>query len=72
MILNWLPQSVMVKQIIKDSAYRPQSNFLPQAPQRGNGPVISQKPSTRLQKEREREREGETKAEGVAVSAVAV
>ncbi|KAH7038652.1 hypothetical protein BKA57DRAFT_539701 [Linnemannia elongata] len=69
MILNWLPQSVMVKQIVKDSAYRPQSNFLPQAPQRGNGPVISQKPSTRLQKEREEE---EKRAEGAAVSAVAV
>ncbi|KAF9540551.1 hypothetical protein EC957_003989 [Mortierella hygrophila] len=69
MILNWLPQSVMAKQIVKDSAYRPQSNFLPQAPQRGRGPVISQKPSTRLQKEREEEVK---KAEGVAVSAVTV
>lgn len=69
MILNWLPQSVMVKQIVKDSAYRPQSNFLPQVPQRGNGPVISQKSSKRLQKEREEE---EKRAEGAAVSAVAV
>jgi len=60
----------MVKQIIKDSAYRPQSNFLPQAAQRGNGPVISQKPSMHLQKEREKGEE--TNAGGVAVSAVAV
>ncbi|KAF8942933.1 hypothetical protein BGZ47_005972 [Haplosporangium gracile] len=50
-ILNWLPKSIMFKQIVKDSAYRPQANFLPQAPKRGTAPVILQKPSKRIQDE---------------------
>jgi hypothetical protein len=52
-ILNWLPKSIMFKQIVKDSAYRPQANFLPQAPKRGTAPVILQKPSKRIQDEKD-------------------
>ncbi|KAF9097523.1 hypothetical protein BGX23_008601 [Mortierella sp. AD031] len=39
-ILNWLPKPLMFTQIIKDSAYRPQTNFMPQALKRGSAPVI--------------------------------
>ncbi|KAK3815807.1 MAG: hypothetical protein J3R72DRAFT_498111 [Linnemannia gamsii] len=41
MMLNCLPLSVIIKQTIKDPAYRPQANFLPKAPQRGHGIVAS-------------------------------
>ncbi|KAF9088614.1 hypothetical protein BGX23_007235 [Mortierella sp. AD031] len=47
-IFKWMPSSVMQKQIIQSSAYRPQANFLPQVPHRGSGAIISQKPSKRL------------------------
>lgn len=42
-------------QIVKDSVFRPQANFLPQAPKRGTADVISQPPSKRLLKEEEAE-----------------
>ncbi|KAF9135810.1 hypothetical protein BG015_003219 [Linnemannia schmuckeri] len=34
-VFNWLPKSTMQKQLQKNTAYRPQANFLPQAPKRG-------------------------------------
>ncbi|KAF9088617.1 hypothetical protein BGX29_002266 [Mortierella sp. GBA35] len=61
LILNWFPKSVMIKQIVRDSVYRPQVNNLPQAPKRGSIPIMSQKPSRRLQEEQ---------AKKVAASAV--
>ncbi|KAF9105915.1 hypothetical protein BGX29_011031 [Mortierella sp. GBA35] len=39
-ILNWLPKPLMFTQIVKDSAYRPQTNFMPQALKRGSASVI--------------------------------
>ncbi|KAG0311381.1 hypothetical protein BGZ97_011902 [Linnemannia gamsii] len=50
-VFNWLPDSVIGAQLVKDSAYRPQANFLPEAPKRGTAPVLPQKPSRRLQEE---------------------
>ncbi|KAF9090281.1 hypothetical protein BGX23_006121 [Mortierella sp. AD031] len=52
-VLNWVPASMQSRQIVKDSAYRPQVNFLPQVPHRGSStvPVISQKPSKRANKD---------------------
>ncbi|KAG9061268.1 hypothetical protein KI688_007606 [Linnemannia hyalina] len=41
------------KQLIKDTAYRPQANFLSQAPKRGTMDVIPQRPSKRIEKEKE-------------------
>ncbi|KAK5827751.1 hypothetical protein F5H01DRAFT_332179 [Linnemannia elongata] len=52
-VFNWLPKSVQNKQMIKDTAYRPQANFLPQAPKRGSMDVIPQRPSKRIEKEKE-------------------
>lgn len=41
-----------MKQLLKDTAYRPQANFLPQAPKRGTMITIHQQPSKRTQKEK--------------------
>ncbi|KAF9154673.1 hypothetical protein BG015_000275 [Linnemannia schmuckeri] len=49
MVLHWIPASMQSKQIVKDSAYRPQANFLPQIPKRGTVPYFQQKPSKRLE-----------------------
>lgn len=51
-----MPKSVQKKQFIKDTAYRPQANFLPQAPKRGTIEIITQQPSKRMQKEEEEAR----------------
>ncbi|KAF9120293.1 hypothetical protein BGX30_003255, partial [Mortierella sp. GBA39] len=55
-VFNWLPKSIQKKQLLKDTAYRPQANFLPQAPKRGTMEMISQQPSKRIQKEKEEEK----------------
>jgi hypothetical protein len=55
-IFNWLPNSVIGAQLVKDSAYRPQANFLPQAPKRGTIDVLPQKASRHIQKEEETRR----------------
>lgn len=44
---------MQMKQLLKDTAYRPQANFLPQAPKRGTMETIPQQPSKRVQKEEE-------------------
>ncbi|KAG9061267.1 hypothetical protein KI688_007605 [Linnemannia hyalina] len=51
-VFNWLPKSFQHKQLIKDTAYRPQANFLPQVPKRGTMDVIPQRPSKRIEKEK--------------------
>ncbi|KAF9101331.1 hypothetical protein BGX29_005778 [Mortierella sp. GBA35] len=51
MIFNWLPSHMLGKQAAKAAAYRPQANFLPQAPKRGTADVLPQKPSKRIQEE---------------------
>lgn len=48
-----MPKSVMRRQLSKDTAYRPQANFLPQAPKRGTLDIIPQWPSKRIQNEKE-------------------
>lgn len=56
-----------MNQLRKDSAYRPQANFLPEALKRGTLGIISQQPSKRLQKEKEEE---EAKMKATYVAAV--
>ncbi|KAK3839491.1 MAG: hypothetical protein JOS17DRAFT_798956 [Linnemannia elongata] len=51
-VFNWLPQSFQRKQMSKDTAYRPQANFLPEAPKRGSLDVIPQWPSKRIEEEK--------------------
>ncbi|KAG0293458.1 hypothetical protein BGZ96_002800 [Linnemannia gamsii] len=52
-IFNWMPKSIQMKQIEMSTAYRPQANFLPQAPRRGTLETTPQKPSKRIQNEDE-------------------
>ncbi|KAG9061264.1 hypothetical protein KI688_007602 [Linnemannia hyalina] len=52
-VFNWVPESLQLKQLLKGTGYRPQANFLPQAPKRGTMDVIHQKPSKRIEKDRE-------------------
>jgi hypothetical protein len=67
-VFNWMPKSIQMKQLTRDSAYRPQANFIPEAPKRGTTDIIRQWPSKRIQKEKE---EAEKKA-AVAGTAAAV
>ncbi|KAF9146902.1 hypothetical protein BG015_011478 [Linnemannia schmuckeri] len=46
-VFNWLPESIKRKQLLKDTAYRPQANFLPLVPKR--------EVFKRIQKEKEEE-----------------
>ncbi|KAH7058041.1 hypothetical protein BKA57DRAFT_448422 [Linnemannia elongata] len=48
-VFNWMPKSLRNKQLAKDTGYRPQANFLPQAPKRGTLEIIPQWPSKRVQ-----------------------
>ncbi|KAG0294842.1 hypothetical protein BGZ97_004960 [Linnemannia gamsii] len=66
-IFNWLPASVQKKQLIRDSAYRPQAVFLPPAPKRGTMDVTPQRPSKRVQQEVE---EQESKKRAAAAAAL--
>ncbi|KAF9125791.1 hypothetical protein BG015_004826 [Linnemannia schmuckeri] len=50
-VFNWMPKSILNKQLVKDTAYRPQANFIPLAPKRGTIDIIPQAPSKRAQKE---------------------
>ncbi|KAF9916735.1 hypothetical protein FBU30_001176 [Linnemannia zychae] len=52
-VFNYLPNSLKDKQLRKDTAYRPQANFLPQAPKRGTLEKIPQKPSKLMNKKNE-------------------
>ena len=56
---------MQMKQLLKDTAYRPQANFLPLAPKRGTMETIPQKPSRRIQEEAEA---AKNKASGAAVT----
>ncbi|KAF9900791.1 hypothetical protein EC991_006894 [Linnemannia zychae] len=51
-VFNWMPKSMQKKQLTKDSAYRPQANFIPEAPKRGTVDIIPQWPSKRIQEEK--------------------
>lgn len=61
-VFNWLPKSLQRKQMSKDTAYRPQANFLPQAPKRGSLDIIPQRPSKRIEKEKEEAAKNEAAA----------
>ncbi|KAF9119113.1 hypothetical protein BGW39_000560 [Mortierella sp. 14UC] len=52
-VFNWMPKSIQRKQVSKDTAYRPQANFLPLAPKRGTLDIIPQRPSKRIQQKEE-------------------
>ncbi|KAF9924892.1 hypothetical protein FBU30_005235 [Linnemannia zychae] len=52
-VFNYLPNSIKEKQLRKDTAYRPQANFLPLAPKRGTLDIITQQPSKRAEKKNE-------------------
>ncbi|KAF9148295.1 hypothetical protein BG015_009985 [Linnemannia schmuckeri] len=51
-VFNWMPNSITQKQLNKNTAYRPQANFLPQAAKRGTMATIPQQPSRRIQREK--------------------
>ncbi|KAG0052522.1 hypothetical protein BGZ90_006469, partial [Linnemannia elongata] len=72
-VFNWLPKSMQKKQLLKDTAYRPQANFLPQAPKRGTMDTVPQLPSKRIQKEKEEEEaKKQAVVDGSVTSATAV
>ncbi|KAG0282407.1 hypothetical protein BGZ96_000518 [Linnemannia gamsii] len=48
-VFNWTPNFIQQKQLNKNTAYRPQANFLPQVPKRGSMPTIPQRASKRKQ-----------------------
>lgn len=51
-VFNWTPNSITQKQLNKNTAYRPQANFLAQAAKRGTMATIPQQPSKRIQREK--------------------
>lgn len=63
-MFNWTPNSVTQKQLNKNTAYRPQANFLAQAAKRGTMATIPQQPSKRIQREK-----AEAKKKAAAVPA---
>ena len=50
------------RQVFKDLMYRPQCSFLEQAPQRGSGFVLPQKPSKRFEEEKKRQQQAQSVA----------
>ncbi|KAG0208921.1 hypothetical protein BGX28_000240 [Mortierella sp. GBA30] len=50
-IFNYMPKSVLMRNVTKGTALRPQAVFLPFVPNRGTCPVFSQKPSKRYMEE---------------------
>ncbi|GJJ68648.1 hypothetical protein EMPS_00994 [Entomortierella parvispora] len=58
-VLNWIPQSIKLKEIRRGSAYRPIVTFLPPPPQRGTIVLLPQKQSVRYEKEQKKKQEEE-------------
>ncbi|GJJ68682.1 hypothetical protein EMPS_01028 [Entomortierella parvispora] len=56
-ILNWVPESLKLKEIRKGAAYRPMVTFLPPIPKRGNIDLLPQKPSARYEREQKKKEE---------------
>ncbi|KAF9582726.1 hypothetical protein BGW38_010839 [Lunasporangiospora selenospora] len=46
-VFNFVPQFIFTRQVLSDTAYRPQATFLPRAPKRGTVSIAPQKPSKR-------------------------
>ncbi|KAF9926892.1 hypothetical protein FBU30_003613 [Linnemannia zychae] len=61
-VFNYVPESLKEKQLYKDTAYRPQANFLPQAPKRGTIDIIPQKPSKHSEKKIQEQGKGTSAA----------
>ncbi|GJJ68679.1 hypothetical protein EMPS_01025 [Entomortierella parvispora] len=55
--LNWVPESLKLKEIRKGAAYRPMVTFLPPIPKRGKIDILLQKPSKRYEREQRKKRE---------------
>ena len=60
-VLKYLPKSILQRELIKGSVYRPQVNFLPLVEPRGSGPVLAQLPSKRYTREQQEKAKNEQK-----------
>ncbi|GJJ68680.1 hypothetical protein EMPS_01026 [Entomortierella parvispora] len=58
-VLNWIPESLKLKEIRKGAAYRPMVTFLPPIPKRGKIDLLPQKPSERYEREQKKKQEEE-------------
>ncbi|GJJ68650.1 hypothetical protein EMPS_00996 [Entomortierella parvispora] len=56
-VLNWVPESIKLKELFKSAAYRPMVTFLPPIPKRGTIDLLPQKPSPRYEREQKKKRE---------------
>ncbi|GJJ68647.1 hypothetical protein EMPS_00993 [Entomortierella parvispora] len=66
-ILNWIPESVKIKELHKGAAYRPMVTFLPPIPKKGKIELLPQKPSVRYEREQKKKAEEEAlKSQAVA------
>ncbi|KAG0369308.1 hypothetical protein BC939DRAFT_476897 [Gamsiella multidivaricata] len=65
-VFNILPASIQRQQFLKAASYRPQACFLPLAENRGQGPVMPQKPSWRRELELHQERQHSNEQQPVA------
>ncbi|KAG0304659.1 hypothetical protein BGZ98_005231 [Dissophora globulifera] len=59
-VFNYMPKSIQMKQLLKDSAYRPQIAFLPEFPKKGSSAVLPQKPSKRYMEEQKKKAQAQT------------
>ena len=59
MVLNWIPESVKLKEIYRGAAYRPKVTFLPPIPKRGTIDLLPQKPSVRYEREQKKKQQEE-------------
>ncbi|KAG0053781.1 hypothetical protein BGZ83_000416 [Gryganskiella cystojenkinii] len=60
-VLEYLPESILQKELVRASSYRPQVNFLPLVEPRGSGPVLAQLPSKRYTREQQEKAKNEQK-----------
>lgn len=60
-VLKYLPESILQRELAKASSYRPQVNFLPLVEPRGSGPVLAQFPSKRYTREQQEKAKNEQK-----------
>jgi len=58
-LLNWIPESIKLKEIHKSASYRPMITFLPPIPKRGKVDLLPQKPSVRYEREQKKRQEEE-------------
>ncbi|GJJ68652.1 hypothetical protein EMPS_00998 [Entomortierella parvispora] len=58
-VLNWIPESIKLKELHRGFAYRPMVTFLPPIPKRGTIDLLPQKPSVRYEREQLKKKEEE-------------